>query len=164
VTHNVQGIKPINADEKLQSGIANMISLQAGIACLRETNVEWQNFSFQQGYKNTFSKLYSVSRHIFSSSSEIASTYHTCGGTYIFATERWTHHVHRYIKDATGAGRWSFLTILGKDHNMIVISCYHVCPLPPPSNLCSAYCQHIRIMEYEDESIGIPIDPHHQTI
>jgi hypothetical protein len=47
---------------------------------------------------------------------------------------------------------------------MIAISCYRVCPHPPPSNIGSAYYQQTRIMESEDESIGIPIDPHHQTI
>jgi hypothetical protein len=40
VTQNVEGIKPIDTDDKFQGGIANMISLQAGITCLTETNVE----------------------------------------------------------------------------------------------------------------------------
>ena len=47
---------------------------------------------------------------------------------------------------------------------MIVISCYRVCPRPPQSNLGSAYYQQSRIMESEAESIGLPIDPHRQTI
>jgi hypothetical protein len=49
VIQNVQGIKPITTNDKLQSGIANMIALQAGITCLAKTNVEWWNYLSQQG-------------------------------------------------------------------------------------------------------------------
>jgi hypothetical protein len=59
-------------------------------------------------------------------SSEISSTYHKRGGTAISATDRWTHRVHLYGEDTTGAGIWSYFTLLYKDHNMIVISCYCV--------------------------------------
>jgi hypothetical protein len=47
---------------------------------------------------------------------------------------------------------------------MIIISCYHVCTHPPPYNIGSVYFQQSRIMESEDESIGLPIDPHRQII
>jgi hypothetical protein len=47
---------------------------------------------------------------------------------------------------------------------MIVTNCYRVCRRPPPSNIGSAYYQQSRIMESEDESSGMPIDPYHQTI
>jgi hypothetical protein len=42
-TQNVQGIKPIKDDMRLQGGIGNMVSLQSGSMCLTETNVEWRN-------------------------------------------------------------------------------------------------------------------------
>jgi hypothetical protein len=77
VTQNVQGIKPLSDDDKLQSGISNMVSLQPGITYLTEMNVEWRNYSCRQGYKSSFTKLYSASRNIFSSSSEISSISHT---------------------------------------------------------------------------------------
>jgi hypothetical protein len=47
---------------------------------------------------------------------------------------------------------------------MIVIGFYRICPRPSPSNIDSAYYQHSHIMESEDESTGLPIDPHNQTI
>jgi hypothetical protein len=98
VTQHVQGITPLSDDDKLQSGISNMVSLQAGITCLAETNVEWRNYSCRQGYKAAFTKLYSALRHIFSSSSEISSTSHKRGGTVTSATDRWTHRVHLSAK------------------------------------------------------------------
>jgi hypothetical protein len=47
-SQNVQGIKPIKEDAKLQGGIGNMVSLQSGIMCLTETNVEWRNYMYRQ--------------------------------------------------------------------------------------------------------------------
>jgi hypothetical protein len=47
---------------------------------------------------------------------------------------------------------------------MIVISCYRVFPRPPPSNIGIANYQQSRIMESEDESMVIPIDPHCQIV
>jgi hypothetical protein len=164
VTQNFQGITLITVDDKLQCGIANMISLQSGTPCLTETNVKWRNYSSHQGYKYAFTKLYASSRHNFSSSSEISSSHHKRGGTAISATDRWNHRIYLSGEDSTGAGRWSYFTLLGKDKTMIVISCYRVCPCPPPSNIASSYYQQSRIMESEDESIVIPIDPHCQTI
>jgi hypothetical protein len=133
--------------------------------CLTETNVEWSNDIYRQAYKYAFTKLYQSSRHAFSSSSEISqSSYHRRGGTAISATNRWTHHVHKSGEDATGAGRWSFFAIMGKDNNLIFINCDRVYPLPPKSCLGSAYYQQSRIMEDEHKSIPFPIDPHRQTI
>jgi hypothetical protein len=68
VTQNVQGIKPNDNDDKLQSGIVNLVALQAGIACPTETNVEWRNFICIQGYNDAFTKLYSASRQLNSTS------------------------------------------------------------------------------------------------
>jgi hypothetical protein len=76
ITQNVQGIKHHANDDKLQSGIANLVEFQAGIACLTGMHIEWRNFSCRQGYKADFTKLYSASRHSFSSSSETSSTPH----------------------------------------------------------------------------------------
>jgi hypothetical protein len=94
VTQNDQGIKPVATNDKLQSGIANMISLEAGIICLTEINGKWLNYSFRQGYKDAFTKLYTASHHTFSSSSKVSSTYQKRGGTAISATDRWIHRVH----------------------------------------------------------------------
>jgi hypothetical protein len=107
--------QPIANDDKMQSVIANMVSLQAVIMCLTKTNVEWRNYGFIQGYKYVFNKLYAASRHIFSSSSELTtSSYHKHGGTVISATDRCTHRVHLSGEDVTGDGRWSYFTLLGK--------------------------------------------------
>jgi hypothetical protein len=64
VTQNVQVIKPIANDNKLQSGLTSMVSLQARITCLAESNIEWRKYGFRKGYKEGFNKLYAASRHI----------------------------------------------------------------------------------------------------
>jgi hypothetical protein len=88
VTKNFQVIKPIANNDKLQSGLSNMMSLQAGITCLTEKNFEWCKYYFLQDFKDGVDKLFDESRHIFSSSSEIASeSYHKRGGSLISATD-----------------------------------------------------------------------------
>jgi hypothetical protein len=78
-----------------------MVSIQAGIICLTETNVEWRKYGFRQGLKDGFDNIYAASRHIFSSSCEIAaSPDHKHGGTIISATDQ-------SGEDSPGAGRWS---------------------------------------------------------
>jgi hypothetical protein len=164
-THNGKGIKTFTNDSKLQSGIGNMVSLQSGITCLTETNVEWRNYGFRQAYKDAFTKYYQSSRHVFSSSSEVyQSSYHKRGGTVTSATYRWMHIVHKSGEYSTGAGLWSFITMIGKYNTLIFITCYLVCPQPPQSCLGSAYYQQERIMEDEMESIPFSIDPHIRTI
>jgi hypothetical protein len=59
-TQNAQGIKPFKNDAKLQSGIGNMVSLQAGITCLTETKVEWHNYCFRQAYKDALPNTISL--------------------------------------------------------------------------------------------------------
>jgi hypothetical protein len=145
VTQNFQDIKHNDNDDKLQSGIFNVVALQAGITCLTETNVEWHNFSCRQGYKDAVTKLYSASRHRFSSSPETSSTPHKRGGTVTSATGR-THRVHFAGQDSTGGGRWSYFTIIGKDNNLLVITCYRVFPRPPPYNIISSYYQQSRVV------------------
>jgi hypothetical protein len=85
VTQNVQGIKPIANDNKLQSGLVNILSLQSGITCLTEKNVKWRKYGYQKCFKDGVNKLYAASRHMFCSSSEIASdSYPKPGGTLTF--------------------------------------------------------------------------------
>jgi hypothetical protein len=75
--------------DKFQSGIANMVSLQAAITCLAKNNVEWRIYGYIQGYKEGFNKTYGAYIHMFSSSSELSSTsYHKLGGTFISVTDR----------------------------------------------------------------------------
>jgi hypothetical protein len=66
-----------------------MVSLQSGITCLTETNVEWRNYGFRQSYKDAFTKHYQSSLNVFSSYSEVVQTsYHKRGGTVTSATDR----------------------------------------------------------------------------
>jgi hypothetical protein len=73
--------------------------------------------------------------------------------------------MHNASQDATGAGRWPWFTVLGKnDANMIYISCYRVFPRPVIHIIGSAYFQQYQIMEEEYESQLALLDPHKQTM
>jgi hypothetical protein len=92
-------------------------------------------------------------------------TYSKMGGKAITAVDRWTHRMHKYGQDPTGAGRWSWFTVLGKNNaKMIYISFYRVFTRPEIHLLGSAYFQQYHIMEQKDESQLAHLDPHKQII
>jgi hypothetical protein len=77
----------------------------------------------------------------------------------------WTHRMYRSGEDPTGAGIWSWFKVPGKNNTQIIyIICCRVGPNPSMYLLGSAYYQHHRIIEQEDESHALPLDPHRQTI
>jgi hypothetical protein len=87
------------------------------------------------------------------------------GGTFMAELDRWTHQMHKSGKDKTGAGRWSWFTVIGKNNTkMIYIPCYRVYNHPPIHLIGSAYYQQYHIMEQEKESRLLPLYPHQQTI
>jgi hypothetical protein len=73
--------------------------------------------------------------------------------------------MHKLGKDKTGAGIWSWLTVIGINNTkMIYITCYRVFSCPPIHLIGSAYYKQYRVMEQENESHLLPLDPHLQTI
>jgi hypothetical protein len=126
VSQNTRGIIPKESDPNLKVGIENIVKLQAGIASLKKNNAEWNQYPFKEHYEKSYCNHITESRHSFSSSSEMAEgTYFKMGETSITSLYIWTHQLHKSGQDATGAGSWSWFTVLGK-HNakMIYISCY----------------------------------------
>jgi hypothetical protein len=80
------------------------------------------------------------------------------GGTLTTLFDRWTHQMHRSGKYKTGAGRWSWFAVIGKNNTkMIYIKCYSVCPRPSIHLIVSDYYQKYQIMEQEDESRMLPL-------
>jgi hypothetical protein len=53
---------------------------------------------------------------------------------------------------------------LQEQYKIIYIMCYRVCPRPPIQLVGSAYYQQHHIMEQNNESRLLPLDPHRQTI
>jgi hypothetical protein len=87
------------------------------------------------------------------------------GGTAITAVNRCTHRMHKSGQDSTGAGSWSWFTVLGRNNAKIIyISCNRVCTRPAIQLLESAYFQQYRIMEKETDSQLAHLDPQKQTI
>jgi hypothetical protein len=166
VSQNTRGVTPKEKDPKLTAGIGNIVKLQVGIAALQEMNAEWNQCGFREQYAKSYLYHMTTSRHSFGSSSEmVEGTYFKMGGTAIAVFGRWKRRMHKSGQYATGAGRWSWFTLLGKNNaNIIYISCYGVCPRPAIHLIGSAYFQQYRIMEQEDESQLVHLDPHMQTI
>jgi hypothetical protein len=114
----------------------------------------------------SYRPMSTASRHILISSSELVEgTYFMMGGTVTISLDRWNHRMHISGKYTTGAGRWSWFMVIGKNNTkMIYITCYRVCHQPPICILGSAYYQQYHIMEQENKSFLLPLDPHCKTI
>jgi hypothetical protein len=136
------------------------------IAALHETNAEWNQYGFREQYAKAYCDHTTASKHLFTYSSEMAEgTYFKMGGTSITVIDRLTQWMHKSGQDATGVGRWSWFTVLGKNNaKMIFILCYKVCPTPVIHLIGISYFQPYRIMEQEDESQLALLEPRKQKI
>jgi hypothetical protein len=86
------------------------------------------------------------------------------GGTATAAMGAWTHRLVDAGCDATGCGRWSYITYGRKGGKRLTyITVYRVCDQTDPGDTTA--WRHQYNIKYEDESARIGnIDPHKQTL
>jgi hypothetical protein len=116
-SQNIRGVIPKEQNPKLALVIETLMKIQVGIVGLIETKAEWNIYANKQQYAKVYRPMATASIHSFSSSSEVVEgIYFKMGGTLTTALDRWTHIMHRSGKDKTGAGRWSWFTVIGKNN------------------------------------------------
>jgi hypothetical protein len=120
-SQNVRGIIPKEQD--------HLMTLKVGIMGLTNTNAEWNRYFYKEQHAKSYRPMAIASRNSLSSSREmVEGTYFNMSGTVTTALYRWTHRMYKSGKDKTGAGRWSWFAIIGKNNTkMIYITCYRVC-------------------------------------
>jgi hypothetical protein len=86
------------------------------------------------------------------------------GGTVTAALDNWSHRVVDSGSDATGFGRWSYITYGGKEGKRLTyISIYRVCDQKNPGDTTAWKQQHN--IQYADDTAHVgKIDPHKQTL
>jgi hypothetical protein len=86
------------------------------------------------------------------------------GGTVTAVLGNWSHRVVDSASDATGCGRWSYVTYGGKGSNRFTYTIvYRVCDQNDPGDI-TAWKQQTNI-QYEDDTSRVgKIDPHKQTL
>jgi hypothetical protein len=149
----------ITVSERLRALLAETIAFL-------ETHVEWQKFKLRSNMQKLFTKAFGAARMEYSTSSDkFETTYHKPGGTIICgALGQMVHRVVDSGRDATGCGRWSYLTYTAKEGKKVaIVSAYRVCKQTNTGDLTSSK-QQLGVM-YEDEELRpYLVDPHKQTL
>jgi hypothetical protein len=144
--------------------ISNLRGLQAGSVSIVETNVEWQKFEWRENTYQTLIKTFGDARVECSTSKAKFEGRYRPGGTATASLRAWSHRVVGAGSDATGCGRWSYITYGGKRGKILMfITVYRVCDQTEPGDTTAWKQQHN--IHYEDELARIGnIDAHKQTL
>jgi hypothetical protein len=107
---------------------SNLQGLRDGSVSIGETNVEWQKYEWRENKYQTLRKTFWDARVAFSTSKAKFEGRCKPGGTATAALGAWTHRVVDAGCDATGCGRWRYITYGGKGGKRLThVTVYRVC-------------------------------------
>jgi hypothetical protein len=132
---NANGIRPYPKDVGMISMCNNLRDLQAGSVSIGETNVEWKKYEWRGKTYQTLRKTFGDARVEFSTSKAKFEGRYKQGGTTTAALGGWTHRVVDPGSEATGCGRWGYITYSGKGGKRLTyITVCRVCDQTDPSD------------------------------
>jgi len=104
-----------------------LASCEVDAIALQETNVSWDKIH-RQKISQILRKPTGHATTATSSSTEISTKSHQCGGTLQAIVGGWASRVVESGKDPSGLGRWSYTELQGRDNKrFIILSGYRVC-------------------------------------
>jgi hypothetical protein len=140
----------------------------AGIICLPETNTSWNQFNHLDNTRKIMCRVWDSSTFQVSQSKEKFKSSYQPGGTFSAVTGRWTSRVVDKGEDPYQLGRWSFITLRGKDSFLVtIITGYRVCKSTVGSTgEKTAYKQQYRRLasRWREKNWKTYPDPHRQFI
>ena len=149
IGHNINGLelyKPPN-DQKTQQLLENSYTQQAHVLLLQENNIDFKNIETRLDW-NLATKNYWTEHHSSHSTSTAAPRLgrHLPGGTTTSVLGEQSSRVIQSGTDATGMGRYSWVTLQGKENRTItMISAYRVCSTKTAGPF-TAYSQQAHIL------------------
>jgi hypothetical protein len=93
---------------------SNLWGLQAGSVSIIESNVEWQEYEWRENTYQTLRKIFGDARVEYSTSKQKIEGRYKPGGAVTADLVNWSYRVVDSGSDATGSGRWSYVTYGGK--------------------------------------------------
>jgi hypothetical protein len=161
---NPNGLSIYNNNQFLVQDLQTCYNYGAGMLCLPETNANWN----QGGQVTTIHQLF---RRIWRNSSlqmsqtpdPFLSTYQP-GGTLTAVCENWVSRVISKGGDPFGLGRWSYITLRGKENTKVtVVTAYNATPSPGE---CTYYHQQMRVLSrlHREQNNLVPPEPRQQFI
>jgi hypothetical protein len=168
ILQNPKGLKLQNDIEDFALGTQICHTLGAGVICLSETNVNWnqsyQVHRVQQIVRDLWNTTFlQPSQHPESFRSQCQR-----GGTLQILTDRWVSRLQSKGVDPYGLGRWSYMTLRGKEKSLVTfITAYQVCKATfDNTGDSTAFHQQFRsiLSHYNTHNISSKPDPHKQFI
>jgi hypothetical protein len=161
---NENGIKPYHNDKGMISMSSNLRGFQAGSVSIIKSNVEWQEYEWRENTCQTIRKTFGDAWVEYRTSKTKFEGLYKPGGTVTAALGNWSHRVIDSGSDATGCGRWSYVTYGGRGGKRFTyITVYRVCDQNDPGDTTAWRQQHN--LQYEDDTARVgKIDSHKQIL
>jgi len=165
---NPNGIRPSHTDLDFQNGLSKFNSFGVGVLSISETNLNRTKAATKTTY-HWFHQTWQFSSLSSSQINENFSSYNQPGGTLTAVVDQWTSRVHSKGQDHSGLGRWSYITLQGKqDFKLTIITAYRVSQKSSASvGGKTAYMQQFRALQSIQNQTGSPgrtIEPNRQFI
>jgi len=122
----------------------SMKALNVNLFGWAETNTNWINYNTQMEYQEKTSTIFEVAKSAFSTSEIPSISHYKPGGTAMTITGMWCGRASTETgQDPSGMGRWSFMTLKGRNSMEIVfITTYRVSQVSMPQHSdCTTYHQ-----------------------
>jgi hypothetical protein len=165
---NPNGIKPYEKDLEFHYSLNKCSSLGVGAMSVAETKLNWSD-TVSHSIHKWFRRTWQFSSLSYSQATERFSSYYQPGGTLTAIVDKWTSRVISKGQDPYGLGRWSYVTLQGKQSSKVtIITAYRVSQKTPSSSgPKSAYMQQYRAIQAEflwHNKVGAIPDPNRQLI
>ena len=113
--------------EKVTGILATLRSWDANILCLAETQTAWDNYICRMNVGNELRKIDGHAGFIGSSSSAVCCSVYKPGGTLTVYDGNWASRISKGV-DKHKLGRWSYITIEGRNTSILtIITAYRCC-------------------------------------
>ena len=99
----------------------------ANIGCFSETQSKWESATIRGIVSKMFKRKDAYSTLTCSSSTTWSASYVKPGGTMLSVDGNWSSRISKRGQDSHGMGRWSYVTLNGRDNTKLTVICAYRC-------------------------------------
>lgn len=145
---NLNGMNPDHMNLEMQFSLSKCYSLGIGVILVAESKLNWTGAATYNMLR-WFCQSWQFSTVSSSQVDEKFSSTFQLGGTLTAVVDWWTSRVYTKGQDPFGLGRWSYVTLRGKNSTMLtIIRAYRVCQKASSSTGVKAtYIQQVRALK-----------------
>jgi len=146
ISKNINSLPTTDSFVQWRAATAAGKETRASVMCFQETNLRWDNNNHMK-VAQIFIQSYNVVKISVSSSDEPSAKEYQPGGTFTATLGPWTSRVIHTGSDASGLGRWSYITLrLKEPKKLTIVSGYRVCDQNPSLGSRTSYNQQLRLL------------------